>query len=913
MNLQNLFQSGASLPTLPTQGLGSGRSANLPTGKDRVGVPASISAVGSTFVGESGKTAAVEQLSFDAILEQLAHSADNNTADANTSLLSPVNTAIQNRISLSLGNGEVISQSDGLDESVVASDQLITLDGASIEQGVQTTVEPAVAQTDSVHFLSRELEADPAGLETNTDPISQIDLPGSIESETVTQFNTLVSHRQDSKPIGSGVAIGEESEDPSLSEIEASFDSPEGDTDAVQRAASESNSNGRTKSGSNGASEPKGRFNTTTPDFRSNQNRSENLRPEELAANRVERKEGHPLLTEPRNQPSETLLSNTQRSNGQSLSGQAANHVTQPLATNADGQRPAESPFSTSASSYATNLNQSGPVDPLAINSEAPLAPLESNRDEPKQLSLNVNAPSGLTPQQAERNSNAVVQQSDAVRQAGITANESVPVVGQAGSDINRQQRATQPSVENQSVSSSRPTNANQNIELPASLQENSSSNPTGSPALEKGAALVGNQVNPISGSIQSGIHREEGIGRLTPRSNRSAQETGVTLDSLNNVTNVRLERGIAASPPVEPVARSVTPTSRSTRGIQAYSQTKQALNQTASDQGLAQSDIAVFDSGEIPNQPTTIDANSALPGNRATLLSRSKLQRTAQTATADSDAPIQTLPNPESAFASTTFDDDSIGASPDSTRLVENFRTAGPAMPFTQTMAPIASTAFATPIGAETLVDSSVVNSSEPVQFFEPIQFSEATAVSHVDSRGADLGISQRLTGQILQEQTLTPSGNKGWSEIVSGLIQQRQSEANSEANLTRIKVEIDPPELGEIAIQITKSLHKTVATLAVTNEFALHQLSASIQTLQSSLEAMGVEFHQVDYPSDDSTPEQADENDRDFGQNLDAESQSQQRQNRVTGQNNENGEPASVEAKDVKLKSVHVVDIVV
>ncbi|MEE2642445.1 MAG: flagellar hook-length control protein FliK [Planctomycetota bacterium] len=95
---------------------------------------------------------------------------------------------------------------------------------------------------------------------------------------------------------------------------------------------------------------------------------------------------------------------------------------------------------------------------------------------------------------------------------------------------------------------------------------------------------------------------------------------------------------------------------------------------------------------------------------------------------------------------------------------------------------------------------------------------------------------------------RTVDMAGEQNLAEFVQRVITERAEEAVGEKNITRIEIAIDPPELGEVRIEITKTATRTVATLAVANEIAWNQLQSNIQNLQASLEAMGVEFNEVD-----------------------------------------------------------------
>ena len=95
---------------------------------------------------------------------------------------------------------------------------------------------------------------------------------------------------------------------------------------------------------------------------------------------------------------------------------------------------------------------------------------------------------------------------------------------------------------------------------------------------------------------------------------------------------------------------------------------------------------------------------------------------------------------------------------------------------------------------------------------------------------------------------RTVDMTGEQNLAEFVQRVITERAEEAVGEKNITRIEIAIDPPELGEVRIEITKTATRTVATLAVANEIAWNQLQSNIQNLQASLESMGVEFNEVD-----------------------------------------------------------------
>jgi hypothetical protein len=167
---------------------------------------------------------------------------------------------------------------------------------------------------------------------------------------------------------------------------------------------------------------------------------------------------------------------------------------------------------------------------------------------------------------------------------------------------------------------------------------------------------------------------------------------------------------------------------------------------------------------------------------------------------------------------------------------------------------------------------------------------------------------------GLAVYEERLANTGEKSISEIVGEIIATRESSAARESNVTQVKIEISPAEFGEITIQITKSVHGTVATLAVANELAMNQLQSNIQSLQLALEDMGVEFQQIDWKQ---TEENLLQNEQEQSDQPNENSNADE--STAPGQSGENSSVGNDEQfteedkMELTWSSAHVVDILI
>lgn len=222
----------------------------------------------------------------------------------------------------------------------------------------------------------------------------------------------------------------------------------------------------------------------------------------------------------------------------------------------------------------------------------------------------------------------------------------------------------------------------------------------------------------------------------------------------------------------------------------------------------------------------------------------------------------------------------------------------------------------------------ASELNGSSISQFNLPA--GEIVSESHVSAMNAapepssdqfqrlDVGSNFELKSNsetVVRDFRLPQVAEKSISEVVSEIVAQRNVESQQGNEVTRIRIEIDPPELGEISIEISRNPHQTVATVVVANEYAQQQLGGNIQQLQTSLESLGVEFKQVEVQQQN--PEQ---NSFDLAQ-RESNSQQENRErsdgNAANHSRDQENDPANRleenTTKPISVRSVHVVDVLV
>lgn len=170
--------------------------------------------------------------------------------------------------------------------------------------------------------------------------------------------------------------------------------------------------------------------------------------------------------------------------------------------------------------------------------------------------------------------------------------------------------------------------------------------------------------------------------------------------------------------------------------------------------------------------------------------------------------------------------------------------------------------------------------------------------------------------TETLLRDYKIPQVAEKTISEVVSEIVAQRNIESQRGNEVTRIRIEIDPPELGEISIEISRHPHQTVATIVVANEHAQQQLSGNIQQLQTSLESMGVEFKQVDIqqPVPEQDPFNPTERDSSF-QNETPDRSHRDSSNPAERKQEDlhDGSGENTPENNVSIRSVHVVDVLI
>lgn len=157
---------------------------------------------------------------------------------------------------------------------------------------------------------------------------------------------------------------------------------------------------------------------------------------------------------------------------------------------------------------------------------------------------------------------------------------------------------------------------------------------------------------------------------------------------------------------------------------------------------------------------------------------------------------------------------------------------------------------------------------------------------------------------GSTTQIQRFDNLADQTLEKFVSQAVVDRAETPVQEKNITRLQIAIDPADLGEVRIEITKTSLRTVATMTVANEYALQQMQSNIQSLQSSLESMGVEFQEVDLEDRSHSADQ--QRDPDSGQNR----RSHRERESLISEPEAQRKP---EQTELQLRSAHVVDILI
>lgn len=210
-----------------------------------------------------------------------------------------------------------------------------------------------------------------------------------------------------------------------------------------------------------------------------------------------------------------------------------------------------------------------------------------------------------------------------------------------------------------------------------------------------------------------------------------------------------------------------------------------------------------------------------------------------------------------------------------------------------------------------------SVANSSSVEHNLEPALSATEPATERIHPVEVNSNLEVKPnTETLLRDYKIPQVAEKTISEVVSEIVAQRNIESQRGDEVTRIRIEIDPPELGEISIEISRHPHQTVATIVVANEHAQQQLSGNIQQLQTSLESMGVEFKQVDIqqPVPEQDPFNPTERDSSF-QNETPDRSHRDSSNPAERKQEDlhEGSGENTPENNVSIRSVHVVDVLI
>ena len=106
-----------------------------------------------------------------------------------------------------------------------------------------------------------------------------------------------------------------------------------------------------------------------------------------------------------------------------------------------------------------------------------------------------------------------------------------------------------------------------------------------------------------------------------------------------------------------------------------------------------------------------------------------------------------------------------------------------------------------------------------------------------------------------------------KTMTESIHEILSQRQ-QTESKADVTQIKLQINPPEFGPIEISISHKAGTSTASITVVNERVLNQLQANIQVLETTLDSFNVDLQDVTTFERNSRQDQGRENHQTFQQ---------------------------------------------
>jgi len=114
-----------------------------------------------------------------------------------------------------------------------------------------------------------------------------------------------------------------------------------------------------------------------------------------------------------------------------------------------------------------------------------------------------------------------------------------------------------------------------------------------------------------------------------------------------------------------------------------------------------------------------------------------------------------------------------------------------------------------------------------------------------------------------VLQPKSIPLDGSSSqFEQSLRDIILQRENAmTNREANpqVTKIQIAINPPELGEIEIRLTRAYEQSRASITVANESALNSLQSNLGNLRATLESFGVQISEVDMFTDQQESERS------------------------------------------------------
>ena len=340
-----------------------------------------------------------------------------------------------------------------------------------------------------------------------------------------------------------------------------------------------------------------------------------------------------------------------------------------------------------------------------------------------------------------------------------------------------------------------------------------------------------------------------------------SSPSIGSSQNALNNTLSVDTEPAgqPAASrqnPEAAPIASLTSPTSQ-TRATDASTDLHDPTIPPLDGLSISENAAPIAEvASAVSNRfrPTAASRFNAV--NSATLGQATNVD--AGTFTTAEQGEQSTLPLQTGASPLTFADNEAIFANADSTELADP-RTPSPVATSIDSLTDSLNVTDVQ-ITAENRV-ASELNGSSLSQFNLPTsEFGSESLVSamnaapeHGSDRFQPLDVGSNLeikpnSETVIRDFRMPQVAEKSISEVVSEIVSQRNLEQQNGKEVTRIRIEIDPPELGEISIEISRNPHQTVATVVVANEYAQQQLGGNIQQLQTSLESLGVEFKQVE-----------------------------------------------------------------